>query len=289
MTLLSASARIAGRLGLTVEAATVDHRLRPESAAEVGLVARFAAGLGIVHHALEAPIAAGPGLEAGARAARYEVLEALRARRSLQWVVTAHSASDQAETVLMRLSRGASLGGAAGILERRDDRVLRPLLFATRAEIERYAQALQLPLVRDAMNDDPAFLRVRVRQEVLPRLVEAAGPGTERALARFAAQAAEDDAWLEAEAGRALLRVAWPDGTLEVEALASLGRPIARRVLARWLSGQGVQLDGALIDDALRAARDAGTATLPGDRVLSSTNGRVKILLAPARLHATSS
>jgi tRNA(Ile)-lysidine synthase len=289
MTLLSASARIAGRLGLTLEAATVDHHLRPESGAEVGLVASASARLGVTHHALDAPVADGPGLEAAARAARYAALERLRAARGLELVVTAHTASDQAETVLMRLARGAALSGAAGILERRGDRVIRPLLFATRTEIEAYVSARGLEVARDVMNDDPSFLRVRVRKDVLPPLVAAAGPGTERALARFSRLAAEDDAWLDDEAQRAFARVQHADGTLELEAFTALGAPIARRVLGRWLEGQGVELDGTLIDDALRAARDRSTATLPGDRVLSCTNGRVKILPAPARLHATSS
>lgn len=289
MTLLSATARIAGRLGLTVESATVDHHLRPESGAEVDLVARFSARLGVLHHALDARVPAGSGVEAAARDARYTALEQLRQRRDLELIATAHTASDQAETVIMRLSRGAALSGAAGILEQRGDRVLRPLLFATREEIDRYVSARGIEVAHDAMNHDPAFFRVRVRQEVLPPLVAAAGPGTERALARFARLAAEDDAWLEDEARRALARVQHGDGSLELEAFAALGQPIARRVLARWLEGAGVVLDGPLIDDALRAARDRATATLPGDRVLSCTNSRVKILPAPARLHATSS
>jgi len=289
MTLLSASARIAGRLGLTVEAATVDHHLRPESGAEVGLVARAAASLGVTHHVLSAPVSVHVAVEENAREVRYSVLEALRQARGLEFVVTAHTASDQAETVLMRLSRGAALSGAAGILEHRGDHVIRPLLFATREDVEAYVAARGLEVARDAMNDDPTFLRVRVRKDVLPALVAAAGPGTERSLARFARLAAEDDAWLEAEAQRSFARVQLADGTLELEVFLALGAPIARRVLARWLEGQGVELDGALIDEALRASRERSTATLPGDRVLSCTNGRVKILPAPARLHATSS
>lgn len=290
MTLLSGAARLAGRIGLSFEAATVDHALRPGSAEEVRLVARCAARLGVVHHACAAPVSEKTGVEAAAREARYAALEALRAQRGLQWIATAHTASDQAETLLMRLTRGAALGGAAGILERRADRIIRPLLFATRAEVEAYVSARQLEVAHDEMNADPAFLRVRVRQQVMPALEAAAGPGVERALARFAAFAAEDDAWLEAEAVRARLLVDGPgEGELDGEALSALGAPIARRVLARWLLEQGITLDGALLEDALRAARDRGTATLPEDRVLSCSNGRVKVLLAPARLHATSS
>lgn len=290
MTLLSGAARLAGRLGLTFEAATVDHQLRPGSRAEVELVARFAASLGIEHHVLEVKLEVATGVEAAARQARYAALESLRVRRKLTQVATAHTASDQAETLLMRLARGTSLLGAASIHESRADKVIRPLLFATRSEVEAYVAARQIEVARDPMNVDPSFLRVRVREQVLPPLERAAGPGVERALARFAALAAEDEAWLGEEAARALARVRWAeDGTLEAEALSALGAPIARRVLASWLSEQAVPLDGALLEDALRAARDQGTATLPGDRVLACMNGRVRVVAAPARLHATSS
>lgn len=290
MTLLSGAARLGGRLGLSFEAATVDHHLRPESAAEVELVARFAASLGVTHHVLQAPVSGAAGVEAAARSSRYQALDSLRAARKLDWVATAHTASDQSETLLMRLSRGASLAGAAGILEKRADRVVRPLLFATRAEVEAYISAREITVARDQMNEEPGFLRVRIRQQVLPALEEAAGPGVERALARFASFAAEDDAWLSAEASRALTLVRWPeDDTLEAEALGALGPPIARRVLALWLTGRGVALDGPLLEDALRAARTRASTTLPGDRVLACSNGRVTVLAAPARLHATSS
>ena len=290
MTLLSGAARLAGRVGLTFEAATVDHHLRSESRSEVELVARFAHTLGIPHHVLDAPISGPSGVEASARAARYGALERLRVMRKLGHVATAHTASDQAETLLMRLARGTSLAGAAGIHEVRADRVVRPLLFASRADVEAWVAARGIEVARDAMNADPTFLRVRIREQVLPALELAAGPGAERALARFATLAAEDDAWLAAEAERAMTNVHWAeDDTLEAEALLALGPPIARRVLARWLSGHGVPLDGALLEDILKAARDRSTATLPGDRVIACSNGRVTLQRAPPRLHATSS
>ncbi len=290
MTLLSGAARLAGRLGLIFEAATVDHHLRTESRSEVELVARLSDSLGVKHHVISAPIVEKMGVEAAARTARYAALEAIRSARGLELVATAHTASDQAETLLMRLSRGTSLSGAASIHEARSDRVIRPLLFATRGEVEAYVAARKLEVASDLMNTDPAFFRVRIRQDVLPALEKAAGAGTERALARFATLAAEDEAWLGAEAARAMSLVHWPeDDTLEAEALSALGAPIARRVLARWLRAKEVPLDGPLLDDALRAARDRSTATLPGDRVLACSNGRVTVVRAPARLHATSS
>lgn len=287
MSLLSATARLAGRLGLKLEAATVDHRLRAEAADEVELVAALARKLGVNHHRLVRPIESSAGIEAAARTQRYAALEELRRERKLDFVATAHTASDQAETLLMRLARGASLAGAVGIHETRADRVIRPLLFATRSEVEAYISAVEIAVATDTMNADPQFLRVRIRQEVLPALVKAAGPGVERALARFSAFAAEDEAWLSAEADRALALILCDD-SLEVEALCALGGPIARRVLATWLHSHDIPLNGELLDEALRAARSRGTATLPFDRVLSCSNGRVYLKASPPRLHATS-
>ncbi len=283
MTLLTASARISGRLGLRLEAATVDHQLRPESAAEVALVAKAASELGVPHHVLTAKVA-GPGVEAAARAARYEALASLRSSRGLSVIATAHTASDQAETLLMRLARGAALGGARSIHEARADAVIRPLLFLGRAQVEAYVSALGLMVARDAMNDDEQFLRVRVRKSVLPALLAAAGPGAERALARFAQLADEDDAELTAQA----LAVTPGSEALDAARLSALPRPIARRVLARWLSERSVELSADLIDDCLRAARDSSVATLPGDRLFDCSNGRGEVKAAPPRLHVTS-
>ncbi len=184
----------------------------------------------------------------------------------------------------MRLARGSALGGASAIHEARADLVIRPLLFLTRGEIEAYVAALKLNVARDAMNDDPKFLRTRVRKDVLPALSNAAGPGTERALARFASLAAEDDAELTRQAHAALGPIA---ASFPLE-LAGLARPIARRALAAWLVAQGVELTAELIDDCLRAAREQRVATLPGDRLFACKDGRGTVIEAPPRLHATS-
>lgn len=290
MALLSAAAHLAGRLGVKFEAGTVDHGLRPESAREVELVARRTAALGLVHHRVSAPVARSAGLEAAARAARYAALEGLRQSRGLGHVATGHTASDQAETVLMRLARGASLAGVAGIQAARTDRVIRPLLFASRQDVERYVAAQGITAARDPMNADPQFLRVRIRQAVIPALEGAAGPGVEQAVARFAAFAAEDEVWLSDEARRALTLVRWAeDDSLEAEALCALGPPIARRVLALWLAAQGVELDSTVLEAALGAARHRARTPLPGDRLLAWTNGRVEVVQAPARHRRTSS
>jgi tRNA(Ile)-lysidine synthase len=268
--------------------------LRPDSARDVELVGAHAARLGVGFHPIAVVVAAGAGLEAAARDARYAALERLRVGGGFDLVATGHTATDQAETVLMRLARGAALGGAAGILERRGDSVVRPMLQITRAQTRAYVQALGLEVSVDPMNEDPSFTRVRVRREVLPALVAATGPSAERAIARFAALARDDHALLEAQAATALSRAALPDGALDRVAVLSLQPPIARRVVAAFLELAAVPLDAELVEDCLAAIARQGTATLPLDLLLVTVRGAVRIEPAPARtphfgvVHATS-
>ena len=134
-------------------------------------------------------------LEAAARDARYAALDGLAIELGLRWIVTAHTASDQAETVLMRIMRGTGVVGLAGIPRARGI-YLRPLLEVTRAEIEAYCERFGVVTVADRMNEDPGFLRNRVRRRWLPAL-RAENPRIGEALCRLAAAAAGERAVLE--------------------------------------------------------------------------------------------
>lgn len=270
------------RLGLSFEVASLDHGLRPEAVAEVEVVRQWAAAYAVPFHTRALGLAPGPAIEARARAARYAALHEIAHERSLGVIVTAHTATDQAETVLMRLTRGTAGRGARGVQAQREDGLLRPLLFATRADTERYVSELGVNAVKDPMNDDRSFLRVRMRHQVLPVLEQVTGSHATAALARFAGYAAEDDAWLGAEAGTALERVRTEAG-LDRLAFRSLGRPIRRRVLALWLESLELPLDAHHLEDALEAIEDGRTATLPNDRVLIVDRGSLSVCPAPAR------
>lgn len=143
-------------------AATVDHGLRPESAVEAVHVAAICARLGVPHEILipDTPITG--SLQDAARRARYALLEAWRARRGAAWVLTAHHADDQVETLLMRLNRGAGLGGLAGV-RRVNRHVLRPLIDWRRAELGAIVESAGLGAVDDPSNRDPRFDRARLR------------------------------------------------------------------------------------------------------------------------------
>lgn len=145
-----------------IEAATVDHGLRPEAAAEAAMVADWCAGRGILHEILhpDAPITG--SIQAEARTVRYALLDRWMDARGIDWLLTAHHADDQLETLLMRLNRGSGVAGLAGIRARRG-RVLRPLLTVRKADLEAHVHARAIPHALDPSNGDDRFDRARLR------------------------------------------------------------------------------------------------------------------------------
>lgn len=151
-----------------VEAATVDHGLRPESADEAALVARACAGLGIPHAVLKVKVEPG-NLQDRARVARYDALGRWMEERGLEALMTAHQMDDQAETLLMRLNRGSGLRGLAGIRARTSVPghplpLLRPLLDWRRDELAVIVVDAGLTVATDPSNADGRFDRVRIRK-----------------------------------------------------------------------------------------------------------------------------
>ena len=170
--LLDVLGALAPELRLTLHVVHVHHGLRPEADADAGFVGGLCARLGIPFHLERVAVRREPpweGLEAEARRARYGAFREVARRVGAQRVATAHTADDQAETVLMRLLEGAGPRGLAGIAPVRGI-FIRPLLGARRADIEAHLRARGLAWVEDASNSDPRFLRNRIRHEVLPFL-----------------------------------------------------------------------------------------------------------------------
>jgi tRNA(Ile)-lysidine synthase len=162
--LLLAEATIPGRF----EVATVDHGLRPASAAECAMVAQLCAARGIPCAVLQVTVAPG-NLQNEARKARYAALAAWAEQRVLSAVATAHHADDQAETLLMRLNRGSGLSGLTGVREARfmpgsAVAVIRPLLAFRRGELAGLVAEAGLEPVEDPSNADPRFDRARIRR-----------------------------------------------------------------------------------------------------------------------------
>jgi tRNA(Ile)-lysidine synthase len=280
--LLLGTSRLSQPLGLTVEVASLDHGFRASAVSELEQVRQLSSRLGLPFHRRALSLAVGPSLEERARKARYAALEEIRLERGLDWIATAHTASDQAETLLMRLARGASLGGAAGILPTRGA-IIRPLLACTRAEVERFLAGEGVGFANDPMNADPAFLRSRIRARVIPALEEAAGSPAIQHLAQFAAQAGEDAALLDHLAEEAFARLRLAEGQLDATGVRALTVPIQRRVLARLIGEAGGRIDLPTVDRAMAAARSGKTATLSKGLCLRAAGGIVRCSAAAPR------
>ena len=179
---------------LEVVVAHFDHRMRPGSAGDAAWVRGVALAWDVPF--TEGVAAADLSGEEEAREARYGFLEAQHKNRGTRWIVTAHHADDQAETVLFRIARGTGPSGLAGIPEQRAPGILRPLLPFTRDDIARYARCVGIEPRVDPSNQDPAYARNVIRNEVLPRLEAAVAPGVRASLVRLARIAeGEERAW----------------------------------------------------------------------------------------------
>lgn len=209
----------------------VDHGAMASAAAREHAAA-WAAARGLALRVAAVTVPPGPSWEAQARRVRYPALAGLAPG---ELVMTAHTASDQAESVLLALARGTSPTGLRGIARRRGP-WLRPLLDVRRADTLAACAARDLGPWADPMNDDPRFARVRVRREVLPALASL-GPDIEGALCRLAAQAADHEEALAALAAPLIAAARDGDGWV-CAALAAAPPAVARWVLAGWLRPQ---------------------------------------------------
>lgn len=262
-----------------VEAATVNHGLRPEAAAEAALVARACTGLGVPHAVLDVAVAKEASLQAAARRVRYEALTRWCHEGDLTALATAHHADDQAETLLMRLGRGAGLAGLTGIRESRDlggVTLIRPLLGWRRAELA--AIVADIETVADPSNWDPHHDRTHARL-----LLAAAGERIDpRRMAAAAAHLAEAEAaleWITSEAIRSRVERSG-DGRIAAD-LEGLPREIRRRILVRLIGEADSSVDGPTLETAMTRL-DAGLIASVGGLKLSPGN-RILIAKAPPR------
>lgn len=245
---------------------TIDHQLQPGSANVADGVAAWARTRGATAVVRRVAVEPQASLEDAARKARYAALADAIAEHGLRAMLLAHTARDQAETVLMRIVRGTGPAGLAGMPARRD-RFVRPLLELPRAATEAYVAAHGLPTWPDPMNADAAITRVRVRDQVLPML-RAENPAIDDALNRLAAASRE---WLDAIDAIAEPFAAFP---IECPALAAQPAAIRKRALARALDAAGLGYDAVHLDqlDAIVCgpARGEVAADVPGGRVIRS-------------------
>ena len=271
--LAAALGACSAELGIRVAIGHVDHGIRPESAGDAAQVRDVARRLALSFHMRRLAGVDGRdlGLEAAAREARYAALVALASEAGAGRVATAHTRRDQAETVLLRLARGAGPGALAAIRRCRpltDSLLLvRPLLDVPREATEAYCHARELPTVRDEHNSDPRRARTRVR-ELMPALAAALNPNLEEALAGAARIAADEDSLLESRVGAVFAEARAADG-LQVARLVGEHPAILRRLLLRAAHGVA-HPERAHLEHLVRFAGRArpGRIDLPGGRAV---------------------
>ena len=223
---------------LQVSAIHINHGLRGAAAdADEAFVREYCAQCSIPLTVVHADVMAvaeeyGFTIEEAGRQVRYEAFEATRCAVNADYVLTAHTADDQAETLLMHLVRGCGVDGLAGIPAKRGN-IRRPLLCCTRAEIEEYCAVNDISFLTDETNADTQYTRNYVRHRVLPLLREL-NPSVGEALLRLSKCAKEDSDYLN-DMAQSALRMAVCDGGYSAKTIAAQPPVIRRRMLRLML------------------------------------------------------
>jgi len=277
--LTDALATLAAGKRFRLVAAHLDHGLRPDSGEDAAFCADLARRLGIPIRTARADVRGRArsdkaGLEDAARRERHAFLRAVRKEEGAVAIVLAHTRDDQAETLLLRLLRGAGSTGLAAMRPRAGD-VVRPLLGVPRADVLAHLAERGLAWREDATNADPAFLRNRVRHELIPYLESRFNPRIREGLAREAGLLADEDLTLEAEAAHLAATIVRPDG--DGILLFRVGLRAAPRALARRVVRQALARSGGLAGVSARHVErllDLAASERPSGRSLALPGGR---------------
>lgn len=257
------------KLGITLEAAHFNHGLRgEESDRDEAFVRSFCDRYDIPLHTAKAQVTSGKkGLEAAARDARYGFLRSLPGK-----IATAHTADDNAETVLMHMVRGTGLKGLCGITPVHGT-VIRPMLTVTRQEVEAFLQEYYVDHIEDSSNAEDLFLRNRIRHAVMPLLTRE-NPKLAESLSGMALRLRKDEEYLSRQADF--------DTLPEVETLRSLPEAVRSRVLERFLKQSGVpepeEKHIAMVNALVFSANPSAKADFPGGIVIARQYHRLQAL-----------
>jgi tRNA(Ile)-lysidine synthase len=303
---LAARWRRALKRGPQLVAVTIDHGLRPEAAREAREVKHLAKTLDLPHRTLRwSGAKPKTGLPAAARDARYRLLAKAARASGATHVLTAHTRDDQAETLLMRMSRGSGIAGLAAMArqsQREGVGLVRPLLEIPKARLVATLKKAKIGFADDPTNRDANFTRPRLRA-LMPAL--AAEGFDARNLTRLAARFARADAALEilVDGAERYLKLGGPDldhAGFDANAFAALAEEIRLRLLLRRIDRVGHEGPAELGKvEALLAALDRAVAapkpakgrfelkqTLAG-ALVSLADGRIRIEPAPPRRRRT--
>ena len=286
--LLDVLRRLSKRHGFELAALHVNHQINPAAGRWAAFCRAYCRQCGVALTVVRVQVPRGASLEAAARAARYRVFASARA----EFVVLAHNLDDQAETVILQLLRGAGVKGLSAMPvlreargERREAKILRPLLDIPRSEIEAYARRRKLTWIEDDSNADVYYDRNFLRHRVLPVIAERY-PAYRRTLARASRNLAEAAQMLDQLAAADAQDDA---GGLGTTALRRLSAARAKNALRHFLARHGVTMPSAArLDECLRQAlharNDAGVVVELGGSELRRFTGELYVVpkCAPA-------
>ncbi len=313
LTLHTANTAKHNSLGIGLSAAHVDHGIRPaeESAADRHFVEALCTRLDIPLHIHRANVPAraattGETIEEAARAVRYDFFHTLIASGQADSILTAHTLDDQAETVLMKLLRGAwteglsaihpivAVPGNLGNPGQRPGKILRPFLQTRRADIESFLRQANQPWQEDSTNTDTAYTRNRIRHHLMPQLRDY-NPSIDQTLANLAELAREEESRWQTELTRLLPQLLLPGKpvrgggravsttpgesaiSIEIDRLRTLDPALRRRVLRAAARQLGARLS---FDETARLLALCGFQPLP---TVSSRPGSTLRLAANLR------
>ncbi len=284
--------QLAPSLGHELVVAHIDHGLREDGHLDADVVDTAARHRGLVFDMQPLNLSPGAELQGRARTARYQALVLLAEKHECRHIVTAHNSDDQAETLLMRISRGCGVDALAGIRSHRNDRIIRPFLSIERADLLACAKALDVHWREDPSNQTGAYTRNRLRHEVLPVLNEVQ-PGASAAIARTAENIASHSKslgyWIRHALGESVIYDRDPEGKkrarlprvmvpLEFGPLAALfwvlaadlGAPSPSHRALEQLHGALMTRNGTMIAcqlEGMAVSCDAQTLTIVGHDV----------------------
>lgn len=290
--------RLGRELGLVLSVVHLNHSLRgAESDADEAFVRELARSHELPFHSESADVKAHAAmeklsLETAARQLRYSFFEKLLATGSLDKTATAHTVDDQAETVLLKLARGAGSRGLAGIYPRRSlkhpgpqpscasPQIVRPLLGVRRAELEAYLEDLGQSWREDSSNHDLRHTRNRIRHEILPKLETQVNPAVRGALADAAEIARAEEEFWSGEVATLLARVFQTGrraGELDGHAMMHLSLALKRRVVRGAAESLGLKLEFRHVEEVLSLDREGAQASLPQNWCASWHKGKIHL------------
>jgi tRNA(Ile)-lysidine synthase len=290
--LLHALAALRRKFHFELAAAHLNHGLRgAESDRDKAFVRQLCARMGVdltVEHAHGLEQDSG-NLEARARAARYGFLTAVADRIGADYIATAHQADDQAETVMLRLLRGAGVTGLGAMAETGPGKIIRPLLGVRRAAILEYLSAIGAAFVEDSTNASLMYDRNRVRHRLMPLLERDYAPGLTGRLVELAAEMRDVDDLLGRLAQDSMRECLNGDGSLDIAAFKRLHPAVAAALMRRYVtSGAGNLLgfERSHIEAMCKLAREGppnGRIVLPGGWLMRRRYGKMLLVRSEKR------